>query len=344
MLENELKWQKTKGSNVWIDNKKYIDFTSSIFTQNFGHNNSYVVKAVDKQLDKCLHAYGYNTEIKEKYLKRLKEFTGYNNILLFSTGSEATEAVIKICTNNGYECAGIKTAMHGRTLGSEALVGKRSAENIKSYDEIPRLSSTENNIAFFIEGYRGYDCKLLSNLDIEKLVTLKSNGNIIVFDEIQSGFYRTNKKFIYLNYGIKPDILLIAKSMGGGFPLSAVCYNKDFNLEGIELTSTHSGQPLQMAAGYGILEYINNEFDIGLYSDNKYIMQAYFHNMKSEHNNLGMVGAFKCDNEHELYNLCLDDGLLIVRTWKGWIKIAPPVNIKTKELIKGLKILRQYVN
>ena len=72
MIENELRWDKAKGSNVWIDGKKYIDFTSSIFSQNFGHSNPYVIKEVDKQLDKCLHAYGYSTEIKEKYLEKLK--------------------------------------------------------------------------------------------------------------------------------------------------------------------------------------------------------------------------------------------------------------------------------
>jgi 4-aminobutyrate aminotransferase and related aminotransferases len=247
MIENELRWDKAKGSNVWIYGKKYIDFTSSIFSQNFGHSNPYVIKEVDKQLDKCLHAYGYSTEIKEKYLSKLKEMIGYKNILLFSTGSEATEATIKIVNYNKYKAIGMSNAMHGRTLGAEILNGKRpkydisSIYNIDRWDYIP--SKIENNDkAIFIEGYRGYDCKLLESQDIGKLKVYQEQGNLIVFDEIQSGFYRTNNMFTYYQeYVIEPDILLIGKSMGGGFPLSAVCYNKDFNIEGIELTSTHSG-------------------------------------------------------------------------------------------------------
>jgi 4-aminobutyrate aminotransferase-like enzyme len=344
MIENELRWDKAKGSNVWIDGKKYIDFTSSIFSQNFGHSNPYAIKEVYKQLDKCLHAYGYSTEIKEKYLSKLKEMTGYKNILLFSTGSEATEAAIKIVNHNKYKAIGMSNAMHGRTLGAESLVGKRCAPHIYSWDTIP-YSELDNDKAYFIEGYRGYDCNLLDEREITNINNLQKNGNLIVFDEIQSGFFRADGFFIHDNYGIEPDILLIGKSMGGGFPLSAVCFNKDFNLEGIELTSTHSGQPLQMAAGYGILEYLSSTKNfVDFYGTNIDIMNVFWNELKTEHNNLGMVGAFKCNDEDLLYKACLSEGLLIVKTWKGWIKIAPPVNIDTKQLIKGLNILRKYVN
>jgi acetylornithine/N-succinyldiaminopimelate aminotransferase len=333
-------WDKARGSNVWINNKKYIDFTSSIFCQNFGHNNPYVIKEVDKQIDKCIHAYGYTTEIQTKYIEKLKEMLGYKHILLFSTGSEATEAAIKIVNNNGYNCIGIKGAMHGRTLGSEALVGKREADKIESRNDI-LYGELDNNKAFFIEGYRGYDCKLLNKEEIDNIKHLQKAGNLIIFDEIQSGFYRTNEMFIHNYYGIEPDILLIGKSMGGGFPLSAVCYNKDFNLEGIELTSTHSGQPLQMAAGYGILKYIESEFDRTNYWENIKIMDKFFSELKVEHNNLGMVGAIKPSNEDMFYDGCFNSYLLVTKTGKGWIKIAPPVVISNNKLKKGLQILSQ---
>ena len=270
---------------------------------------------------------------------------GYKNILLFSTGSEATEAAIKICNHNGYACIGINGAMHGRTLGAEALSGKRMAYNIDSQENIMKFGYS--NKAFFIEGYRGYDCKLVNEDDIAWLKGIKVDDErdiLIIFDEIQSGFFRTDGFFIHQHYGIEPDILLIGKSMGGGFPLSAVCYNKDFNLEGLELTSTHSGQPLQMAAGYGILEYLDGKIDFDKYEENIADMDCFWGDLKTDHNNLGMVGAFKCTDEDLLYKACLNDGLIVVKTWKGWIKIAPPVTIDTKQLIKGLNILRKYVN
>jgi acetylornithine/N-succinyldiaminopimelate aminotransferase len=340
MLMTNVNWDKARNCNVWINNKKYLDFTSSIFCQNFGHNNQYVIKEVDKQIDKCMHAYGYTTEIQTKYIEKLKGMLGYKHILLFSTGSEATEAAIKIVQNNRYDCLGIPGAMHGRTLGAEALSGKRKADRICSHGII--LDELFHYKTIFIEGYRGYDCKQLNEDEIDFLNRQRKENNLIVFDEIQSGFYRTNSMFIHQHYKINPDILLIGKSMGGGFPLSAVCYNNDFSLDGIELTSTHSGQPLQMAAGYGILKYIENEFDKTNYWENIKIMDKFFNELKSEHNNLGMVGAIKTSDEELVYQHCFNNGLLVTKTGKGWIKIAPPVIISKKELQSGLFIIGNY--
>jgi acetylornithine/N-succinyldiaminopimelate aminotransferase len=340
MLMTNVNWDKARNCNVWTDNKKYIDFTSSIFCQNFGHNNPYVIKEVDKQIDKCMHAYGYTTEIQTKYIEKLKEMLGYKHILLFSTGSEATEAAIKIAQNNGYSCIGIKGAMHGRTLGAEALSGKRKAYDIESKDQI--VDSDVSKKAYFIEGYRGYDCKQLSSDDIThlKVLQMSREKSLIVFDEIQSGFYRTNKMFIHQHYKINPDILLIGKSMGGGFPLSAVCYNKDFSLDNIELTSTHSGQPLQMAAGYGVLKYIDEKFNYDRYAENIDIVDKFFNELKIDHNNIGMVGAIRVYYEEDFYKKCFNEKVLVTKTLKGWIKIAPPVIIGKKELIYGLDVIK----
>ena len=339
---NNIKWDIAKGSKVKIDDKWYIDFTSSIFSQNFGHSNYYVIREVRRQLKKCSHAYGYNTDIREKYLEALKAKTGYENILLFSTGAEAIEASIKIALNNGYSCIGVRGSMHGRTLGAEALVGKRVINKINTTELICNSFFYKNN-AIFVEGYRGYDCKQLNDDDFNNLILAQNNGNIIIFDEIQSGFYRTNKMFV-CDTKIIPDILVIGKSMGGGFPLSAVCWNKDFNLNGIELTSTHSGQPLQMAAGYGVLNYINNHFDFRKYNENVEIMNRFFNNLRRYYknysfNNKGMVGAICFGSEDFIYNYCFNNGLLVTKTGKGWIKIAPPINISKKLFYKGLSIL-----
>jgi acetylornithine/N-succinyldiaminopimelate aminotransferase len=340
MQMNNVSWDKAKGSKVKINGKWFIDFTSSIFSQNFGHNNPYVIKEVKKQLKKCSHAYGYETEIKEKFLTKLKEITGFKNILLFSTGAEAIEATIKIALNNKYKCVGIKGAMHGRTLGAEALVGKRNLPGIISYNSIKDLYIFGEHMAIFIEGYRGYDCKMLCEEEVKILQQEKDYGDLIIFDEIQSGFFRTKQMFVHQEYGIIPDILVIGKSIGGGFPLSAVCWDKDLNLEGIELTSTHSGQPLQMAAGYGVLKYIEDNYG---YNENIFFMDYFFSLFDEEvSNHLGMVGALKVDNEEDFYNHCFEHSLLVTKTGKGWIKIAPPININRKLLSKGLRIIKDY--
>jgi 4-aminobutyrate aminotransferase-like enzyme len=100
-----------------------------------------------------------------------------------------------------------------------------------------------------------------------------------------------------------------------------------------------------MAAGYGILKYIENEFDRTNYWENIKIMDKFFSKLKIEHNNLGMVGAVKCGeiDEELFYKNCFDHGLLVTKTGKGWIKIAPPVVIGNNKLNKGLNIIRDYV-
>lgn len=345
---NNMNWDKAKGSKVKINGKWFIDFTSSIFSQNFGHNNPFVTFRVLNQLKKCTHAYGYNTEIKTKFIDKLKEMTGYKNILLFSTGAEAIEATIKIALNNKYNCIGIKKSMHGRTLGAETLVGKReNVPTIYSIETIEDLQWLYDDKAIFIEGYRGYDCKILFDEEIRLLRDKQKKGNLLIFDEIQSGFHRTREMFISKYYGIEPDILVIGKSLGGGFPLSAVCWNKDLNLEGLELTSTHSGQPLQMAAGYGVLKFVenmelHNNFE---YLYNVFLMSKFFCNLpkiENEQHHLGMVGAFKVNDEEDFYQHCLQHNLLVTKTGKGWIKIAPPILINTKLLKQGLEIIKDY--
>jgi 4-aminobutyrate aminotransferase-like enzyme len=356
-----MRWNKSKNDMVMVDGKKCIDFTSSIFCQNFGHNNPYVIKEVKKQMRRATHAYGYSTVIKELFTGAFTKLmngeiavdytAGKTNYKLFSTGSEAIEAMIKIALNNGYTCAGIQGAMHGRTTGAEALVGKRVHHSIFSYPSIPEYSPTIKNTAFFIEGYRGYDCKQLTHDDYINLMQLQRNGNIIIMDEIQSGMYRTDGLFSFSNSGtlFVPDAIVVGKSIGGGFPLSCIYFSNELSLDGLELTSTHSGQPIQMASGYAVLEFIRtsifrNNFDcIGNYSRNLDHMRVFFARLGAEgveYNYKGMVGAIKTNDEEKFFNTCMKLGVLVTRTNKGWIKIAPPLTISLRNLQKGLGVIR----
>lgn len=351
ITHNNFIWEKAKGWKVKINGKWLIDFTSSIFTQNFGHSNPKVVKAIKKQLKKCTHAYGYETEVKTEFIEKLKDITGYPNVLLFSTGAEAIEACIKIMLHNGYECIGIKGAMHGRTLGAEALVGKRNLPGIWTMDSIMDIPEGTKNKAIFIEGYRGYDCRQITVDEWFYLDLLKEN-NKLVFDEIQSGMFRALNLFVSVPGGsdfpsvdsfASPDILVLGKSLGGGLPLSAVVFKDGFNLEGLELTSTHEGQPLQMVAGLAVLDEVKKYLD----PDHLYgfvTMQKFFKNniaKKYECNYSGMVAAVKVDDEEKVYKYCFDHGLLVVKTGKGWIKVAPPITISHTDLMKGLHILEE---
>lgn len=353
-MNEPLYWVASEKNTVWAsktipytDTETYLDFTSSIFTQNFGHAFPALTKAVQSQLDKCWHAYGFQTKVKDEFEKEIKDFLKYDNALLFSTGAEAIEAAMKICINNFRCCIGIKDAMHGRTIACEALVGKRAPlENVFSvpnFSELYRFNAQK--LAIFIEGYRGYDCKTLSNDQVILLKDLQSHGALLVFDEIQSGCYRTDTSFMYKNYGLVPDIVVLGKTIGGGFPLSVVAFN-NLSVEGLELTATHSGQPLQMAAGCAVIDEMQN-FNIALYTKNCNIMHATFNRIKEnlgkdKVNSLGMIAAIQID-ENKFFDYCLEHKLLVIKTGKGWIKIAPIVNQSSDDLLQGLAIIESGV-
>lgn len=343
MINFDQVWERASGIHVWIDGKKYIDCTSSIFTQNFGHSNKCVTNAIAIQLSKCNHAYDFYTHFRFLFEYNLREFVGYHDVMVFNTGAEAVEAAIKICHAQGMECIGVLGAMHGRTIAAEALVGKRKVQGISTIDAI-KYKKYRKRTAFFFEGYRGYDCKPISQEEWDVIWKLHNDGHVIVFDEIQSGCYRTDRRFVSDFIIKKPDILIIGKSIGGGMPVSAVCLNKElFPTPGVEFTTTHQSQPLHVAAGCGVLDFIKNDFDIGIYNECAEIMKHEFALMHVNCRCLGMVGAIETDYEEAFYNECMRRGVLVMPTGKGWIKVAPPVIIKPVELMKALMVIADCV-
>jgi 4-aminobutyrate aminotransferase / (S)-3-amino-2-methylpropionate transaminase / 5-aminovalerate transaminase len=258
-------WHKAKGFNVFdIKGNKWIDFTSTIFVANTGHANKRIIKYIRKILKKpLLHTYAYVHELRIKYIKHLIKFSKnkFEKVFLMSSGTEATEAALKIMRMSRYKkkkrlpgiiC--IEGNYHGMTMGSHMMstidakndwVGYRDPnmhyirfpypwrlKDISGRDflklEIENLIKNGVDIkrdicGFMLETYQGWGAVFYPNDFVSGIEEIcKENNILFTFDEMQSGFARTGKNFGYEHYNVEPDLICCGKGMGGGVPLSGI--------------------------------------------------------------------------------------------------------------------------
>ena len=296
-------WKKAKGFNIWNEkNQKCIDFTSSIFVSNIGHSNPTFKKKIKEVLNSPLsHSYVYYNKFRFEYIKKLIRFVGrkkLNKCYLMSSGTEATEAALKLMRLNGQKINKEKKGIismngswHGRTLGALMMSGFKSQTNWIGYKdkniyhiEFPYPWLLKNNSETFfrkslektfgkrfnykkkiagimLEAFQGWGSLFYPEKYIKCLIKFAKKNNILItMDEMQSGFARTGKKFAFEHYNFVPDIICCGKGMGSGMPLSGVITSsKIMDIQGGYLQSTHSANPLSCAAGIAVIDEIKNK-------------------------------------------------------------------------------------
>ena len=349
-------WKKAKGSFVWdVNGKRYIDFTSGICVANAGHNNPRIVRAVRKA--NLYHTYSFPTAIRAEYLKELCDFTGFEKAFLLSAGTEATETAVKLMriASGKKVIISIKGAMHGKTMLAEQLKGDFTWAdkhcNVwhmpfpNDDDFIPPYA--EDLAGFMIESYRGWDAGFYPKKYIQGLYKWAKENNILVcFDEIQGGFGRTGKMFAYEHYGIeRPDLVCIGKGMTSSLPMSGVLGSKAIlDLPG-DLSSTHSGNPLCCAAGLANLQEIKRILP-SVKEKEKILFDFFYKNFNEECiNGHGLLAVLTMPEKlaRSVCNKAMEKGLLLIKTDREAVKIAPPLVIPKDVLLKGLNILYRSI-
>ena len=342
--------KKAKGSYIWDnDNKRYIDFTSSIFTANVGHSNKQVLRAIRRQTRiPLLHIYGYRTDIKEQYKEALRLYSGKEPFIC-STGSEAIEWAIHLIKlyNKKHKIKGtiygLNGFFHGKTLGARALYSDTSVNDIKPLRVLP-----DDIAGLVIEAYEGWSGKFHDIPYIRQLFSItKKRGALVVFDEVQSGFGRCGMKWGHYYYGVEPDIIVCGKGMGGGITLAGVLADKSILYLSKELSTTYGGNPISCACGLAVLKE-TERLDLIREAHRKGVgLHKFLNNVCSrlniKVNGVGMMSGlvFKTKQQADkLYEYCMDNGLMVVNTGKPSIKIAPPLVISDGLLIEGLKIIK----
>ena len=263
-------WKKAEDFNIYdIKNNKFIDFTSSIFVSNIGHANKRMKRYLKDIINKDIfHTYTYANQIREKYVKKLVNFAGknFNKAFLLSSGTEATEAGLKLMRLQGIKQKKRKLGVicfdgnwHGRTMGAQMMSGNKDQKKWIGYHDpnihhLPfpypwKLKNIDSDIffekslkrllnkkklnlkkdicGFMIETFQGWGAFFYPKEYMQALAKVAKKHKILLcFDEMQSGFCRTGHNFGFKHYEVKPDLICCGKGMGNGFPLSGVIGNK----------------------------------------------------------------------------------------------------------------------
>lgn len=379
---------------------KWIDFTSSIFVTNSGHGNKKIINEIKKYLKKpLLHSYYYPTKIRQEFLEKLLSISPkyLDKAILLSAGTEATERALKIAriygkANKKKYIIGWTGNYHGKTLNSQMLSGQFNDHNwIDSFDEtilhlpfpypwlldknntngkklfLKHIKNLKKNInlnsisAFFLESFQGWGAIFYPKDYVKELEKFaKKNKILLVFDEIQAGFYRTGKLFAFQHYNVKPDLVICGKGISGSIPLSAVIgRSKYINLDS-SYTSTHGGNPLACAAGLGNLKnFDNKKFFTSLRIKSKIIKKRTekwkikFLNRVKIVLGKGLIwGVFIYDKNgknldpiitNKICERAMEKGVFSICTGRGTLKLGPPLSITNSALIEGLNVYEECI-
>ena len=357
-----------KGAVAYDENgKKYIDVSSGIGVNSLGYCNDGWVDAVTKQAGTIQHMSNYfYSEQSSNLAEKLCTLTGMSKVCFGNSGAEANECAIKIARKYSFDKYGegrngiitLKNSFHGRTVTTLSATGQDVFHNYFfpftegfSYVESGEMNALKNAVnkntcAVMLELIQGEGgVNILDKDYVQSLVKFCNENDILVIvDEVQTGIGRTGKLFAFENYEILPDLVTVAKGLGGGLPIGlCMCGDK---LKDVMSPSTHGttfgANPVVCAgANYvldtitadGFLDEVNKK---GAYIEEKVLK---FENVKNVRRMGLMIGIeLESGNAHEIAVKCVENGLLII-TAKDLLRMLPPLVITYDEIDEALKIL-----
>lgn len=358
--------------------KKYIDFLAGIAVNVVGHNYKPLVDAVSQQASKMIHCSNlYYTEVQVEAAEKLKKLSGMDKVFFGNSGAEANEGAIKLArkyaTNIDPEKIQIISALHsfhGRTLATLTATGQDhyhhgfgplpAGFDYVPYNDIQALEAkmSDKTCAVMLEAIQGEGGVHVPDPDyLPKVRALCDKYNaVLIFDEVQCGMGRTGTFFGCQQFGVKPDIVTLAKGLAGGVPIGAfIATDKVANaFHAGDHGSTFGGNPLACAAACVVLDALidgnlmENAKEIGAYLQSKFEeYKAKYPNLIKEVRGRGLILGMELTRPgREIANECLDYGAIINCTAGNVLRFVPPLNITkahVDELISVLdKVLPKY--
>lgn len=358
--------------------KKYIDFLAGIAVNVVGHNYKPLVDAVSQQASKMIHCSNlYYTEIQVKAAEKLKKLSGMDKVFFGNSGAEANEGAIKLArkyaTNIDPEKIQIISALHsfhGRTLATLTATGQDhyhhgfgplpAGFDYVPYNDIQALEAkmSDKTCAVMLEAIQGEGGVHVPDPDyLPKVRALCDKYNaVLIFDEVQCGMGRTGTFFGCQQFGVKPDIVTLAKGLAGGVPIGAFMATDKVAsaFHAGDHGSTFGGNPLACAAACVVLDALidgnlmENAKEIGTYLQSKFEeYKAKYPNLIKEVRGRGLILGMELTRPgREIANECLDYGAIINCTAGNVLRFVPPLNITkahVDELISVLdKVLPKY--
>jgi predicted acetylornithine/succinylornithine family transaminase len=368
--------RKGRGMKVWSsDGKEYLDFVAGVAVNVLGHCHPRVVVALQKQSQRLIHVSNYYyIEPQIKLAKLLVENSFADKVFFCNSGAEAIEAAIKLARkyskeyvdSKRYEIITALNSFHGRTFGALTATGQERFHKgfeplvpgfkYVPYNNINELKSAISNItcAILLEPIQGEGGVRVPDDDYLKKVRelCDLNDLILIFDEVQTGMGRTGKLFAYEHYGVVPDILTIAKGLGGGVPIGAMLTTDKFAkgfVPGNHAT-TFGGNPLVCASAVATIETLLED---GFLLDHCRRMSEYFFEGLNELRNMFphlikdvrgkglLIGMELTIGGEDIVLGCMEKGILINCTSGNVLRFIPPLIVQKKDIDRLIIVLKE---
>lgn len=366
-----------RGKDMYVydaDGTEYLDFYAGIAVSSVGNCNEKVVQAVQEQVSQLIHGSNYPYMVPQaKLAKLICESIGMDKIFFQNSGTEANELMIKMARKYGVEKYGperyhivtAKNSFHGRTYGALSATGQpdngcqvgfhpilpgftyAEYNNLDSFSE----ACNENTIAIMVEPVQGeggvYPATQEFLEGLRKLCDEK--GMLLLFDEVQTGWGRCGALMGFMSYGVKPDIVTMAKAMGGGMPIGAVCATKEAAeaIRSGDHGSTYGGNPVCCAAAVAsITEIIDRKLPERAKELGAYFMKRLeeLPGVKEIRGRGLLVGVeFEQPIAIDVKHDCFDHKLLITAVSKNIIRIVPPLIATEADCDRAVEILKTVV-
>ena len=356
---------RAEGIYIWDrKGKKYMDMVSGISVSNIGHRNPFVLNSIREQLDKYLYLNVYGEFIQSSQVRLAQKLTGYlpsdlDAVFFVNSGTEAVEGAIKLAkrATGRTEVISFRNGYHGSTQGALSILGNETLKNAFR-PLIPGNSIIEFNDPGELQRITGNTaCVVAETIQAEAGIILPAEGylkalrsrfsetgTLLVIDDVQMGFGRTVKLFSFEHFGIVPDILVLAKALGGGMPLCAFVSSKIL-MDQISIApelghiTTFGGHPVSCAAALASLEFLTETIllDSVEIKGEQFIRRLEGNPGIAEIRSKGLMMGVEIrdpENRRKLSGKLLDAG--IITDWfllhPGTFRIAPPLTISKEEI------------
>jgi len=346
-----------------VNGVEYIDCVAGIAVNNVGHCHPRVVEAIKSQAEKLIHVSNlYYTEVQADLAEELVKLTGMDRAFFCNSGAEAVEAAMKLArvTTGKTDFIAAERSFHGRTMGSLSVTYKEmyrapfrplvQEEIFVPYDNADSMAEaiTEKTAAIIIEPIQGEGgIHVPSDGYLQEVRRIcDEHGILLIFDEVQTGFGRTGKWFCKDHFGIQPDIMCMAKAMGGGFPMGGIVAKKGIAFSKGQHASTFGGNPLACAAALGSIAAIKEDgllertTELGKYFMDK-LRQADIPGFKEVRGRGLMIGLELERNCTEIVDHARKHGVLLNSTSETVIRLAPPLVINKDQIDRVVEVIEQ---
>jgi acetylornithine/N-succinyldiaminopimelate aminotransferase len=365
---------KGKGVKVWdADGKEYLDFLAGIAVNSLGHCHPAIVRAIRRQSQHLLHVSNlYHIQAQSELARELCRHSFADRAFFCNSGAEANEAAIKLARRYGleklggkYEVISTHNSFHGRTLATLTATGQEKVR--AGYDPLPEgfrqvpyndLGALEaaidekKTVAVMVEPIQAEGGVIVAGDGYMRGLReiCDQRGLLLIFDEVQTGMGRTGKLFGYEHFGIEPDIMTLAKALGGGLPLGAMLAREDVasSFGPGSHASTFGGNPVSCSAGLAVMNallkggVLKNCGQMGKYFvKGLEALKKRFSFIREVRGKGLMIGVELEIDGSKIAEACMAEGLLMNCTAYKVLRFVPPLTIKKNEIDRGLAILEK---